>query len=201
MLLIIQNGYITPYISRYINEEYKIVKSFETNVCDLAIENYSVIIILGGHQSITEIDNYPYLLNVIKLIKKCIEIKKPLFGICLGCQLVAFAKNCKIVSSGKLNIGYDISVLGYKDLYRCHIDYIVPDKNIEILEYHDGIPYFFKSENIYGMQCHPDIAPECVIKHSGHEPSIEYAFSNGTKINKINTEIMSIILTRLKNGE
>ncbi|XWV26944.1 glutamine amidotransferase-like protein [Tupanvirus soda lake] len=202
MLLIIQNGYITPYISRYLDEEFEIVKSFEKDVSKLDINKYTIIIILGGYQSVTRINDYPYLLNVVKLIKKCLDIEKPLFGICLGCQLIAHTLGCEIKSSGKLNIGYDTNILGYDNIFRCHIDYIVPNKKIDILEYYDNMPYLYKHKNhIYGIQCHPDIAPECVQKYSNNNSSFAYAKENKETINKKNSLIISKLLDNLRNGK
>ena len=200
MLLIIQNGYITPFISRYLDEPYEIIKSFETNVSEIDINKYSTIIILGGNQSVTNINNYIYLLNVVKLIQKCFVIEKPLVGICLGCQLIAYTLGCEIKSSGKLNIGYDANILGLNNIFRCHIDFIIPNNKISVLEYFDNMPYLYKYEKfVYGIQCHPDIAPECVQKYSNHAISNDYAKQNHEQINKTNTTILRIVLNQLRN--
>ncbi|AVL94602.1 putative glutamineamido transferase-like protein [Moumouvirus australiensis] len=200
MLLIIQNGYITPYIYRYLDEEYEIIKSFDTDVSKINIDKYSIIIILGGYQSVVNIEKYTYLSNVVELIKKCLVINKPIFGICLGFQLIAYALGCEIKSSGKLNVGYNTTILGYNNIFRCHIDYIVPNNKIKILEYFDDMPYLYHHENkAYGIQCHPDIAPECVRKYSNHPESHDYALKNKDSINKNNAAIIKYILNLLRN--
>jgi GMP synthase-like glutamine amidotransferase len=198
MLLIVQNGYITPFISKYTDEPYEIIKSFETDVSKIDINKYSIIIILGGYQSVTRINDFPYLLNVIKLIETCLIIEKPLIGICLGCQLIAYTLGCQIKSSGKLNIGYDTNILGYYNIFRCHIDYIIPNNNITVLEYFDNMPYLYKYKNyVYGIQCHPDISPECVQKYSNHNISNQYAKQNNEEINKKNATILKFLLNQL----
>jgi GMP synthase-like glutamine amidotransferase len=199
MLLIVQNGYITPFMSRYLDEEYEIVKSFEMDVSEVNLDKYSIIIILGGYQSVTKINMYPYLLDVIKLINRCIDIDKMLLGICLGCQLIAYTLGCEIKSSKKLNIGYDTKILGYENIFRCHVDYIVPNKTINVLEYFDNMPYLYKHKNhIYGIQCHPDIAPECVKNYSNHSHSIDYAEKNKILIDENNTKIIKTLFDKLR---
>jgi GMP synthase-like glutamine amidotransferase len=200
MLLIIQNGYITPFLSRYLDEDYQIVKSYEANLLEIDLDKYSIVVILGGNQSATKLEKYPALQNVVKLVKRCLDVKKPMLGICLGCQLVAYALGSEIKSCAKLNIGYDTSILGYNHIFRCHIDYIIPSANITVLEYFEEMPYFYQYENyVYGIQCHPDIAPECVKKYSNHAISNEYAAKYSNEINTNNTAIIKNVLNRLHN--
>lgn len=201
MLLIIQNGFIGSCIFRYLNEEYELVKSFEKDVSKIEIEKYSIVIILGGYQSITKINTYPYLINIIKMIKICIEIKKPIFGICLGCQLIAYALGCQIKSTEKLNIGYDTKIMGYENIFRSHIDYIIPNENIMVMEYFENMPYLYKyNDFIIGIQCHPDVAPECIQKYTTHELSIDYAKKNNKIINDLNSTIVKRIIKYLKKN-
>lgn len=198
MILIIQNGYVTPRIHEYLTKEYVIVKSFETNVANIVFNKYSLVIILGGYQSVTNLDMYPYLNNVILLIKKCIEIGKPLLGICLGSQLIAHTLGCEIRSSGKLNIGYDTKILGLENIFRSHIDYIVPTNAISVLEYFDNMPYLYKSGPlVYGIQCHPDIHPNSVHKHTMDSTIQKFAINNKEIINKNNKQIISHLLEKL----
>lgn len=198
MILIIQNGTFATHITKYLDKEYgeyEIIKSFEHDVSTISLDKYSIIIILGGNQSVTKICRYPYLLKTVKLINKCLKINKPLVGICLGCQLIAYALGCEIKSSKTLNIGYDASLLGYSNVFRCHFDYVVPNKSIQVLEYMNEMPYLYKyDDNTYGIQCHPDITPECVENFSNNETCNRYARENKEKIDKTNQLIITEIL-------
>lgn len=198
MILIIQNGFVTPSITRYLFYDYHIVKSFENNVADMEIDKYSLIIILGGYQSLRQINNYPYLLNVVELIKKCIFQKKPIFGICLGCQLVAYALGCNIRSDGKLYIGYDTKIMNNQNVFRCHFDYIEPNDSIVVLEYFENMPYLYThSDFIYGIQCHPDISPMDVYTYSGNIKANMFAIDNSDYINDTNKYIIDYIINKL----
>lgn len=227
MLLIIQNGYLGTFISRYLDEDYEIIKSFETDVSQIDLNLYSIIIILGGHQSIAtssfidestdksneksddksnDNSNNKFndklddkLQNVVSLIRKCVDINKPVFGICLGCQLIAHALGCEVKFSGKLNVGYDTNVLGFDNIFRCHHDYVVPNDAIEVIDIFESMPYVFKHNKLIGIQCHPDIPPDCVIKYQD-----SYSIRNTAKekyqiIEKNNQAFISQILAELRS--
>jgi GMP synthase (glutamine-hydrolysing) len=49
------------------------------------------ILSYGGEQSATEIERYPYLLQEAELLRSAVEDGIPVFGICLGGQLLAHA--------------------------------------------------------------------------------------------------------------
>lgn len=198
MILVIQNGYLTPCIQEYLNEECHIIKSFESNVSNISLDIYSIIIILGGYQSVIDLASYPYLVNVINLIIKCLEINKPILGICLGCQLIARALGCEIRSTGKLNIGYDTKIMSCEKIFRSHIDYIIPNDLIEVLEYFEEIPYLYKHKNhVYGIQCHPDMGPLCVKKYVSDDNIQKFAEVHRDEINENNRIIIDKILGEL----
>ena len=203
MILVIQNGYSDTHISNYLNAEMEVVKSFDVTNFDFymkKIDMYSLIIILGGHQSVTAIDQHQNLLNVVQLIKFCVD-KKPILGICLGCQLLAYVFDCEIRRLEKLDCGYDTTVLDFSNIFRCHRDYIVPNESIELIETFRSMPYIFKikSANIYGIQCHPDIPPEFVTNFYDKRETNEFAKQNSTIIDQNNRRCMEYLLDKLKN--
>ena len=50
---------------------------------------HDLAIVMGGSMGVYESDQYPYLLNEIKYLKKRLEDDLPTLGICLGGQLMA----------------------------------------------------------------------------------------------------------------
>lgn len=200
MILIIQNGWIETSIGKYLDEEYEIIKSHRTDVSKINLDKYSMVIILGGPQHVTHINEYPYLLKVIDLIKICINIKKPTLGICLGCQLVAYAVGCEVKNTGKLNIGYNTQILNFKNIFKSHYDHVIPCKSIDILDYFDSMVYFFKhNEYIYGIQCHPDIPPDKISKYTIDASINLYASENSENIDNANSELIEYILKIIRN--
>jgi GMP synthase-like glutamine amidotransferase len=80
--------------------------------------SYSGIIILGGPMSVY--DNYEYLKNEQKLIKKAVDMNIPTLGICLGSQLIAEAMGGKVYPGNLKEIGwYDIEITenGNRDIF------------------------------------------------------------------------------------
>src|SRR2546423_6389675 len=49
------------------------------------------IVAFGGCQSVREIDRYPYLVSEAELLREAVARGLPVFGICLGGQLLAHA--------------------------------------------------------------------------------------------------------------
>lgn len=199
MILCIQNGTNDPGITKYLRRGFQIIKSFEINVLNINLDDYDIVIILGGNQSILEIDLYPYLTNVIKLAEKCIEIKKPLLGICLGSQIIAYALGCKIKKLPIQHIGYDVDILGHTQIFRYHHDYFIPNNYISVIEYFDSMPYFYKHNSItYGIQCHPDVDPETIEMYTSDTKITSFAQSNIKKIDNNNCAILSKIFQMMQ---
>ena len=80
--------------------------------------SYSGIIILGGPVSVY--DNYDYLKDQQKLIKKAVDMKIPTLGICLGSQLIAEAMGGKVYPGNLKEIGWhdiEITENGSRDIF------------------------------------------------------------------------------------
>lgn len=80
--------------------------------------SYSGVIILGGPMSVY--DNYDYLKDQQKLIKKAVDMKIPTLGICLGSQLIAEAMGGKVYPGNLKEIGWhdiEITENGSRDIF------------------------------------------------------------------------------------
>ncbi len=161
MILVVKNGYRETYVARYL-DKFEIVESRnsgEMERCWEEIGKYEMVIVLGGHQKVGDRE----LDGVKKLIELCVEIDKPLLGICLGCQLIGWAVGCEIRTLDGTCKGV-CEVMGFEGVFTCHDDYVVRNDRIEVLDMWKGMVYVFKIKGVrvYGVQCHPDIPGEFV---------------------------------------
>lgn len=95
-----------------------------------------MILIGGGFQRLTNIEDYPDLTEIIKLIKLVDKYDKILIGICLGCQLIAYTYGLEIIKLDKYHLGFnylDINSINYdkiNDNILKNIDYNLLEKSL-----------------------------------------------------------------------
>jgi GMP synthase (glutamine-hydrolysing) len=66
---------------------------------------FDFLIVMGGPQSTTQVNKWPYLQDEMNLIKKAIDADKTILGICLGAQLIAGSLGAKTERSSQREIG------------------------------------------------------------------------------------------------
>lgn len=201
MILVIQNGHHIPTIGQYLSDPYEIIKNHECDAYLSKLPNYQLVIILGGHQTVTHLEIYPELQAVIRIIKTCLNQHRALIGICLGCQLIAYVLGAKI-SNSVAKTGFDVEILGHKRVFRSHLDFIAdPGPNIRIRHrFQDTIYLFDYTPHVVGIQCHPDTSPESIATLCNHAPSIEYAQQNADLIEYQNRDILQQLIAIALSG-
>lgn len=70
------------------------------------IEEFDLLVVLGGPMSIHEEKDYPFLVREKKFIKEAIDAKKSVMGICLGAQLIASVLGAKVTGNEHKEIGW-----------------------------------------------------------------------------------------------
>jgi GMP synthase (glutamine-hydrolysing) len=150
-----------------------------------SLEEFDALIILGGPQSVTEYQNYPFLVQEIDFIRKVIHsLEHRVLGICLGFQMLAVIHSLEVIKSPYSEIGFFnltfsenhsdpfISPI-LKELLKetnslavCHWhEEMVDTKNkFTVLASSSGCPTQIVrfSERVYGFQCHFEFTPEIV---------------------------------------
>ena len=151
---------------RYVNfgrQNYKIPK----------LSNYDGLVVLGGPMNVDEVDKYPYLIPELKTIEWAIDREMPIFGICLGSQLVAKALGAKVSRNKVKEIGwYDVisTKEGSKDplisklhktekIFQWHGDmFDIPKGAIRLAKSPDCENQVFRyGDRIYGFQFHLEV--------------------------------------------
>lgn len=151
-----------------------------------AIDDYDMLIVMGGPQSPIKIEKSPYLKDEIELIKQALNKKKKIIGVCLGAQLIAEALGAKTERSPNKEIGmYPVELIGdvgndpvFKnfpskfDVMHWHSDMPGLIDDIELLAKSEGCPrqIFRFGDRVYGFQCHFELTKELVenmVEHCG----------------------------------
>ncbi len=62
------------------------------------LESLRVVISLGGPMSVGDVgnDKFPFLAKELDLLKRMVHHDRPVLGICLGAQLLAYAAGAKV---------------------------------------------------------------------------------------------------------
>jgi GMP synthase (glutamine-hydrolysing) len=133
------------------------------------INSYSGIIILGGPMSVY--DNYDYLKDQQKLIKKAVDMQIPTLGICLGSQLIAESLGGTVYPGNLKEIGWyniEITENGSRDIFngvkpfinkvfQWHGDTFRLPESAIILAKSDTYVQAFRINSAIGIQFHIEI--------------------------------------------
>jgi len=64
-----------------------------------AVGDWEALVVLGGPYSVYCPDQHPFLRSEMELIRRALELDKPVLGICLGSQLLAAIKEANPLPS------------------------------------------------------------------------------------------------------
>lgn len=86
--------------------DIRIVDAAVEDVAALDPEDGDLLIVLGGEQGAYETELHPHLTDELVYIRARIDAEKPIFGICLGAQLMAGALGGHNYKGEKPDLGY-----------------------------------------------------------------------------------------------
>lgn len=183
--------------------EHKYLRLYDRDKVPLSLDGYSGLIILGGPMSVYETEEYPFLMDEVRLIKEAINKDIPALGICLGAQLIARAMGAKVFAGNKKEIGWYSLSLTEEGLLNPVFTGI--DKNISVFQWHGDtfeIPAnarrlaeseifpnqaFITGEKVIALQFHLEVTEEAIykwIKEYKEELNILKDYIDSDKIRK-----------------
>ena len=65
-----------------------------------------LVVVLGGDEGAYETDRYPYLVDEIELLRARIASERPIFGVCLGAQLLAKTLGADVRKGPRKEVGW-----------------------------------------------------------------------------------------------
>jgi len=89
--------------------EFGAVRYFQAGVDELAPcidDNPDLLIVLGAPIGVYETEQYPFIRDELKLIRRRLAQDQPMLGVCLGAQLIAAAAGARVYASGVKEIGW-----------------------------------------------------------------------------------------------
>ena len=152
----------------------------EEDIPDIAA--FSHLVIMGGPMAVYESDGAPFLHYEVAMIRSFILSKKPVLGICLGAQMIAYALKTDVYAGGTQEVGWygveitpdgmadpvfsTLSVEGgpLADVFQWHGDTFDLPKNSARLAssaVYQNQAFRYK-DNVYGLQFHIEIKPEMI---------------------------------------
>ncbi len=102
-------------IEQYLYENAIPYKIFEAENGDFpsTLEKFDGLVIMGGPMGVYEMEQYPYLKAISRLIREGINRNIKILGICLGCQLIAHTLGARVYKGDVEEIGwFDIELTG-----------------------------------------------------------------------------------------
>lgn len=206
-----QNNHKLTYTKFY--EEYSIPEP----------EDYDWLIIMGGPMGIYDYEQYQWLSEEKRAIKKAIDANKTVIGICLGSQLIANVLGEKVYRNPEKEIGwFEINLTEQaktanllvgqtaekRMVFHWHGDtYNIPANSIH-LAYSSCCKSqaFLFNENVLGLQFHLEVTEESIknmIKNAGNELvggnfiQSESAILSQTQFIEANNKMMFELLNNL----
>ncbi len=146
------------------------------------IRDHSHLVVMGGPMSVYNINEHEYLSLEAALIRVFIKSKKPVLGICLGAQMIAYAIGANVYAGNRPEVGWDkveITPEGMEDpiissisvnnepvaeVFQWHGDtFDLPKNSIRLASSATYPNQAFRYKDcVYGIQFHIEVTPEMV---------------------------------------
>lgn len=152
------------------------------------VSTFDFLIIMGGPQSPTQFDKYPYLRDEVNLTKQAIQNNKAILGVCLGAQIIGESYGAVTERSPNKEVG----VFPLKLTAEGKTDPIFKTfpETFEVMHWHNDMPGIPNtavllassqgcprqairySDRVYGLQCHMEMTVDLIqgmVEHCSND--------------------------------
>ena len=98
-------GNLEPVLREH-GYDIRIVHATDDDLAGLDPEDGDLVIVLGGEKGAYETEEHPHLIDELRFIRARIQARQPIFGVCLGAQLMAGALGGRNYKGEKPDISY-----------------------------------------------------------------------------------------------
>ena len=179
-------------IEDYLKEVGMAYEILNMNSCHAEIpdvKDHSHLVILGGPMAVYNIDNHPFLHYEAAIIRAFIKSDKPVLGICLGAQMIAYALGVDVYQGKTQEVGWftvNLTEEGMKDdlisslavdetnkadVFQWHGDTFSIHKNairLATSDIYENQAFRYK-KHVYGLQFHIEVTPDIIREWFEHE--------------------------------
>ncbi len=162
--------------------EYSILEMYDCQASIPDIRGLTHMVVMGGPMAVHKIHEHQNLSLETALIRAVIKSGKPVLGICLGAQMIAFAAGAEVYAGSKTELGWDkveITPEGMEDpvfsslsvdngpaaeVFQWHGDtFDLPKDSVRLAssEHYQNQAFRFR-DKVYGLQFHIEVTPEIV---------------------------------------
>jgi GMP synthase-like glutamine amidotransferase len=150
---------------------------WEDSVADLDPRDFAAVVSMGGKAHVWDAERVPVLRNQLPFLRHAVEADVPVFGICLGGQLLASAVGGAVRAAEEPEIGWlqitptdgarEDPVFRVLDrttgVYQWHLDVFDPPAGATVLATSAAAPnqaFRVDGADAWGIQFHPETTPE-----------------------------------------
>lgn len=176
-------GYIQQW-AQASGHELRITRTYQGDVLPETAD-LDMLVVMGGPQSVNDLQQYPYLRDEIQFVQHAIQQDKPVLGVCLGAQIIARALGAEVQKSPYKEVGLfplELTVAGQQDplfqqfpaqfhSFHWHGEMANLPENATLLAQSAGCPHqvFRYGDKVYAFQCHFELTQSIVEKLITHE--------------------------------
>jgi GMP synthase (glutamine-hydrolysing) len=148
----------------------RLAAPFRGDVLPVLDDNTAGVLIMGGPQYVTDLDDFPYLRDEMDFAGRVMDRNLPLLGICLGGQIIAAHMNAKVDDHPEAHAAFGYYPLRPTEAGRQIFpkDLCVPAGNTQGFDLPMGATLlaegavfpnqaFRVGERTYGLQFHPEL--------------------------------------------